>query len=411
MSSSFRFLHAADLHIDSPLRDLDDLSATQAERIRRATRRAFENLVDLAIAEHAAFVVIAGDIFDGDWRDFGSGLFLAKELTRLGAAGIEAYLLRGNHDAASVITRRLHWPANVHEFDSEVPQVFEHVPTDTRLIGRSFANAAETRNLAASYPSRTHGSFTIGVLHTALSGRPGHDTYAPCTVDDLRGLGYDYWALGHVHAFEVVADSPTIVFPGNLQGRHYRECGAKGCVLVEVDSGKVASVRHHAVDVIRYADEVIDVSRAASLDAVRDLTRTRLRDIAAHADGRLVVARLRYCGATALDSDLRFEVDGLAAQCEADAAEIGDVLVRDVRILTQPPREESPSDLREQLGLDEPEIQRRALEHADVQKLLLELAKESGLGPAAIAELERELIDEARGLLLRRLHGEGGAAE
>lgn len=411
MPSSFRFLHAADLHIDSPLRDLDDLSATQAERIRRATRRAFENLVDLAIAEHAAFVVIAGDIFDGDWRDFGSGLFLAKELTRLGAAGIEAYLLRGNHDAASVITRRLQWPANVHEFDSEVPQVFEHVPTGTRLIGRSFANAAETRNLAASYPRRTHGSFTIGVLHTALSGRPGHDTYAPCTIEDLRGLGYDYWALGHVHAFEVVTDSPTIVFPGNLQGRHHRECGAKGCVLVEVDAGRVASVRHQAVDVIRYADEMIDASGAASLDAVRDLTRNRLRDIAADGEGRLVVVRLRYRGATALDTDLRFEVDRLAAQCEADAAEIGDVLVRDVRILTQPPREESPSDLREQLGLDEPEIHRRALEHADVRKLLIELAKESGIGPADIAELERELIDEARGLLLRRLHGEGGASE
>ncbi|MGE0144483.1 MAG: exonuclease SbcCD subunit D [Planctomycetota bacterium] len=411
MSSSFRFLHAADLHIDSPLRDLDELSTTQADRIRRATRRAFENLVDLAIAERAAFVVVAGDIFDGDWRDFGSGLFLAKELTRLGAAGIEAYLLRGNHDAASVITRRLHWPTNVHEFDSEAPQVFEHVPTGTRLIGRSFANAAETRNLAASYPRRTHGSFTIGVLHTALSGRPGHDTYAPCTVEDLRGLGYDYWALGHVHAFEIVSDSPTIVFPGNLQGRHHRECGAKGCVLVEVSAGTVVGVRHHAVDVVRYADEAIDISREPSLDAVRDLTRAHLRDVATAADGRLVVARLRYCGATALDTDLRFEVDRLTAQCEADAAEIGDILVRDVRIQTQPPREEAPSDLREQLGLDEPEIQRRALEHPDVKKLLIELAKETGQGPASIAEVERELVDEARGLLLRRLHGEGGASE
>lgn len=407
MASSFRFLHAADLHIDSPLRDLDSLPPVHADRIRRATRRAFENLVDLAISEKVAFVVLAGDIFDGDWRDFGSGIFFAQELSRLGASGIQTFVLRGNHDAASVITRRLQWPSSVFEFASDEVSIFQHAATGTHLIGRSFAKAAETQNLAALYPKRSHGGFTIGVLHTALGGRQGHDNYAPCNVDDLRRNDYDYWALGHVHAHEIVNTAPYIVFPGNLQGRHVRETGAKGCVIVDVVDGKVAQVKHHAVDVVRYADEAIEVSMDATLESVRDRIRAGLRRLIDASDRRLVVARIRILGETPLDADLRFHQGQIEGQCRVDAAELGDVLIRECRILTRDKDHVSTTSLSSQLSLDDKEIQRRALEHPDVQKFLTELAKELGADPTALANLEKELLDDARGLVLRALSGDG----
>ena len=229
---SFRFLHAADLHVDSPLKGIERYEGAPVEAIRGASRRAVANLVSAAIEERVAFVVLAGDIFEGDWRDFGTGLFFAQQLRRLGEEGIEVFLLAGNHDAAAHMTRQLEWPANVTVFSTKAPQSVTHAASGTVLHGQGFATRAVEQDLAARYPEAVAGAFNIGVLHTALDGREGHDPYAPTRVETLRGKGYDYWALGHVHAREVVSREPWIVFPGNLQARHLRETGSKGATLV-----------------------------------------------------------------------------------------------------------------------------------------------------------------------------------
>ena len=195
----FRFLHAADPHLDSPLHGLQFHEGAPVELLRGATRRAFENLVQLAIDEQVDFVVIAGDVYDGDWKDYSTGLYFRGQMVRLGDEGIPVYLIAGNHDAASVITRKLGLPENVHVFSTRSAESMDVASLPVVIHGRGFPNRAVPENLVEEYPAAIPGKFNLGMLHTSLTGKPGHDTYAPCSEMDLRGKGYDYWALGHIH--------------------------------------------------------------------------------------------------------------------------------------------------------------------------------------------------------------------
>lgn len=226
-----KFLHAADIHLDSPLAGVHARADLPSAVMHRCTRRAFTAMIDLALAEDVAFVVIAGDLYDGDWKDFSTGLFFAEEMRRLGRP---CCLLRGNHDARSLISRNLTLPPNVREFSSRTCETITLADLGVALHGYSFPNRAVPENLSASYPAPTPGMLNIGVLHTSAEDPGEHETYAPCRVADLTLKGYDYWALGHIHDRRVLAERPWVVFPGNLQGRHSKEAGPKGCTLVTV---------------------------------------------------------------------------------------------------------------------------------------------------------------------------------
>ncbi|MCU0723068.1 MAG: DNA repair exonuclease, partial [Planctomycetes bacterium] len=231
----FKFVHAADVHLDSPLRGLERYETAPAEALRNASRRALENLVRLALDEGAAFVLLAGDLYDGDWRDYNTGLFFTRQVARLREGGVPVFLAAGNHDAHSRITKALRLPDNAHVFSSKKPETRRLEALGVAVHGQSYAAPEVKDNLAAGFPDALPGLFNVGLLHTALDGRPGHAPYAPCTVDQLRSKGYRYWALGHVHQAEEVSRSPHVVFPGCVQGRHARETGPKGCRLVAVD--------------------------------------------------------------------------------------------------------------------------------------------------------------------------------
>ncbi len=175
--SSYAFLHAADLHIDSPLRGLE--AGAPAERIRTATRSAFSNLVDLALREQVAFVVVAGDLFDGDWPDWRTGQFFVHETLRLTRAGIRVVLIRGNHDAQSVVSQRLSLPDGARMLAADRPESVRIAEYDACVHGQSFATRDVAANLALRYPPPLPGHLNIGLLHTSVSGRAGHAPYAP----------------------------------------------------------------------------------------------------------------------------------------------------------------------------------------------------------------------------------------
>lgn len=290
-----KFLHAADIHLDSPLRGLDRYEGAPVDEIRNATRRALENLVALALDEEVNFVILAGDLFDGDWPDFNTGLFFSHQMARLGERNIAVYAIRGNHDAESKITRKLPWPRNVHFFSSRKPESFVVEGSDVVLHGHSFARRDVQEDLAADYPVAVPGKVNIGVLHTSLDGREGHAGYAPTNLDVLRSRGYDYWALGHVHKREIVHREPLIVFPGNLQGRHIKEVGEKGCQLVSLESGGLR-VEHRSVDVFRWARVAVDIEGAANLDDVLDRSTHQFEKALAAADGRAIAVRVHISG-------------------------------------------------------------------------------------------------------------------
>ena len=263
-----KFIHAADLHLDSPLRGLERYPGAPVDLLRGATRRALENLVELACAETVDLVLLAGDLYDGDWKDYNTGLFFNHQMARLREAGIEVVLLAGNHDAASEISRVLRSVEsmpNVHRLSEQRPETRQFESLGVAVHGQGFARRAVTQNLASKYPQALPGLFNIGLLHTSLTGRPGHAPYAPCSLDDLRCKGYDYWALGHVHQQEIVSRDPWVVFPGNPQGRHIGETGAKGCMLVSVEDGRVR-VEARPLDVLRWRRCRVDVTGAEDED-------------------------------------------------------------------------------------------------------------------------------------------------
>lgn len=260
-----KFIHTADLHLDSPLRGLSAYPDAPAERLRTATRDAFERLVALAIAEAVDFMVVAGDVYDGDWKDFNTGLFFVRQMGRLRQACIPVYLLYGNHDADSEMTKGLELPDNVHVFSSRRAETFQIDQLKVALHGRSFKIAATTENLLPGYPLPVAGWFNIGVLHTALEGNNEHAKYAPCSVSELQAKGYQYWALGHVHEHWIERGETTIAYPGNLQGRHIKETGARGALMVTVDAGEITEIERLEVDVLRWHLLAVDVSTAVDL--------------------------------------------------------------------------------------------------------------------------------------------------
>ena len=269
-----RFIHAADLHIDSPLRGLSRYEGAPLARLRGATRRALERLVALAIDEKVDFVLMAGDLYDGKWEDFHTGLFVNAQMVALKKAGIQVFIVQGNHDAQSHMTKRIPWPDNVKVFSSRTAETVHLKNLGVAIHGHSFPDREVAEDLVPRYPAAVPGCFNIGLLHTSLTGAEGHDTYAPTTLANLKNKGYDYWALGHIHARQVVCESPRVVFPGNLQGRHAREIGPKGCELVTVEGaaggllGRM-SARFVPLDVVRWHVVPVDLQSLAQLDDVR----------------------------------------------------------------------------------------------------------------------------------------------
>jgi DNA repair protein SbcD/Mre11 len=211
LPSAFTFIHAADLHLGSPFSGLAIKDEEVAQRFAGACRKAFAELITRAIDAAVGFVVIAGDVYDGEWKDNTIGLFFNREIARLHRAGIPLFLLKGNHDAESVVTKTIPLPKSVHQFSSTKAQSFRLDHLKVALHGRSFADRSASENYALGYPAPVQGWFNIGVLHTSCTGRPGHASYAPCTVSDLTSRGYDYWALGHVHEYEAVCRDPWVV--------------------------------------------------------------------------------------------------------------------------------------------------------------------------------------------------------
>jgi DNA repair exonuclease SbcCD nuclease subunit len=322
---TFRFVHTGDIHLDSPLKGLSGQQGAAAERIRTATRAALDNLVSQAIEEQVTFVAIAGDLYDGDWRDYQTGLFFVRQMGRLAQAKIQVFLLYGNHDAESQITRRLVLPPNVHVFSSRRPITFLLEEHAVALHGQSFRQRDITENLVSAYPSPTAGYFNIGVLHTGLGGMGGHTNYAPCAIEDLINKGYDYWALAHVHQAAVLHERPHVAFCGNLQGRHIRESGPKGASLVSIEDGQVAEISPLHVDVVRWTHLQVSVVKCGAVVDVVDVIRQAIEDAVEHdSQGRLLACRIELTGQTELHGELLASAEHILAESRAAALGLGE---------------------------------------------------------------------------------------
>jgi DNA repair exonuclease SbcCD nuclease subunit len=377
------FLHAADIHLDSPLKGLERYENAPVERIRNATRRAFTRLIDLAIDRRVDFVLLAGDLYDGHWPDYNTGLFLVNQLNRLKERKIPVVMIAGNHDAHNRITRTLRLPENVNLLSHERPQTIRFDDLDVAIHGQSFAKAAVTDNLAAGYPPAVGGFVNIGLLHTALAGAEGHEPYAPCTIEELRLRRYDYWALGHIHLRQVVHDDPPIIFPGNVQGRHIRETGPKGCIVVTIEPNRKVTHEFHRLDVVRWERANIDVSGAETEAELFECVSGALDDLLAVEPERLQAVRITLFGASSLHARLQTATERFEAEVRALATARGDdrIWIERVHVATS--------------SRSEPVIPEGPFE--ELRVVLAQLRDDpAAMAPiiAELAELERKLPDE-----------------
>lgn len=371
-----KFLHAADIHLDSSLHGLEQYEGAPIDEIRSATRRAFDNLIELAIDEEVAFVLLAGDLYDGDWKDYNTGLYFVGCMVRLCEAGIRVFIVAGNHDAASQITKHLRLPDNVTLFSTKNPQQVILDDLNVAVYGQGFATRAVTDDLSRTYPQGNPQLLNIGLLHTCLDGKPGHEPYAPCTVDGLRSKGYQYWALGHVHKREEVSQDPWIVFPGNIQGRHVREVGPKGCTLVTVESGEIVEVEHRDLDVMRWSLCELDVSAGETVDDIYEQVREGLQSALDTAEGRPIAVRLILQGACSAHSALHADRERWIQEYRALATELGGagIWLEKVSIKTKPT-----------VSADE------VLAHEDALGGLLRAIRDMELDASALDELADEV--------------------
>ena len=414
----FTFLHAADIHLDSPLRGLEGYADAPVAQLRQATRRAFDNLIALAIEERVSFILLAGDLYDGDWKDYHTGLFFIERLSRLRKENIQVFLASGNHDAASQITKALRLPDNVHLFSTKQPETKTIESLGVAVHGQGYHTRSLAENIARNYPQALPHYLNIGLLHTSLTGRQDHEPYAPCSLDDLMARGYDYWALGHIHQREEVSRFPWIVFPGNIQGRHIHETGGKGATLVRVEEGRIAAVEHRDLDVLRWALCQVDLTACSSVDLAIDAIRQAMEEQQACADGRPLALRLQLTGKCPIHAELHRKSVTLTEEFRALAVGLGEMWLEKVVFTTQ-----RPVPLAESLGAETPMADLlQAIDRLDLQpaalmelvpeiralqsKLPPELLHDGGLIPTS-QDWTSSLGEEVKEMLIARLLSQG----
>lgn len=330
MGTRFRFIHAADLHIDSPFRGLTEAPAHVRSALGESTFEAVRQLTEAAIAHRVDFIVIAGDLYDGADRSLRAQLTLRREWEKLHAHGVQLFVIHGNHDHLSGARANLDWPPGVHIFGANLEaDIAQTVPAYTRegelcayIHGISYGARAVNENLAPRYRARQDGTYEIALLHGNVDGDASHDPYAPCSLRELTGMPFHYWALGHIHGRAVLHRDPHVVYAGNTQGRHMKETGAKGCYLVDVSDNHRTELTFLPLDRVRWAVAEVDISSLATEQALIQSIEDALTRQALGHEGRASMIRVRLTGRGVLHAMLmqpdyaKDLTEGLRAQME-----------------------------------------------------------------------------------------------
>ena len=308
--SLIKFVHAADLHLDSPfvgIRSMENMDDGIASVLAEATFRAYDNIIDLCIRERVDALFVAGDVFDGADRSLKAQRKFGAGLLRLDEAGIRSFVCHGNHDPLDGWESRLDLPPSCHRFGPQVEHVpvFPEAPDSVVVHGISYPQREVRENLIPAFEKAGPGPFNIGLIHANVDNNTAHDPYAPCSLSDLVETGYDYWALGHVHTRQILRKSdPAVVYPGNPQGRHVNESGARGVYVVDVTDTRDVHMEFRPVDVVRWGSAEISIAELETEQQLLDAIDDRLAALQSEADDRHLVVRLSLAGSGGLHSTL-----------------------------------------------------------------------------------------------------------
>jgi DNA repair exonuclease SbcCD nuclease subunit len=323
-------VHASDLHLGRPLRGLASHPGLNRDRFVQVGERALVRLVEFCLERKPTLLLIAGDLIDHWLRDYRLGLRLVHELSRLEYTGTRVFWVRGNHDAEHRVIRALLLPEHVHELGLNGVERRRLEPHGICLVGSSYPKRCTEENLFAAFPKPDAAFINIGLLHTSADGASTNDSYAPCGRRQLVSSGYQYVALGHVHEPQIISDKATAVaYSGCLQGRNFTESGPRGCLLVHFDDGRVQTLTHQALDVVRFGRIDVDISEATTHDEVlRNIALRCQKTLSQLAESALVVRfclkgrrgleRLLCCSAKIRTQSLRAVTESLSDRLSVD---------------------------------------------------------------------------------------------
>lgn len=309
MARAFTFIHTADLHLDAPFSGVDATDPRVRDALVESTYEAFDRIVALALVRSVDFVLVAGDTFNSRDKALRAQLRFRAACERLDEAGIPIYLVQGNHDPADGWSAHLTLPDNVRHFATDsVERIVVADPESGEalcaLYGRGYATAAVKSNLARGFARESGDETAIGVLHANVGGQEGYEPYAPCTLDDLKAAGLDYWALGHIHKPSDLCDTPKIRYAGSPQGLNPKEDGPHGCWLVSMERGALTAEEFVETSAVRWARADLDVSSIDAIDALHAALRTVCAAAREDAAGRGLVLRIDLVGRSPLSTEL-----------------------------------------------------------------------------------------------------------
>ncbi|UWR10919.1 metallophosphoesterase family protein [Sulfitobacter mediterraneus] len=338
-----KILHTADIHLDSPLKSLalkyDDLRTT----IQTATRTAFTRIVDTALFEDVSALLISGDLFDGSERSAKTAAFLTTQLDRLKAASIPVFYIKGNHDAENPITGEVNFPENVHVFDGHGGRV-QIGNLGVWVHGVSFSGRHAPESLLRKFGAPEPDAINIAMLHTSLAGSEGHDIYAPCSLSELTVMGFDYWALGHIHKRKVHSNAPWIVMPGIPQGRDIGEAGAKSATLITIENNKDISVSEVLTSAAEFIDAKLALDGFKTDDELRRAIHTVIQDSAANLTSDAGLLRLTLIGNSPRRWQILRDQDNWCEIVAELAQGTGKIWVEKVRFDLQPGTRDTDTD-------------------------------------------------------------------
>ena len=308
VQKSFSFIHTADLHLDSPFRGISETNQELSKSLINATFQAYDTIINLCIEKDVDFLLIAGDVYDSANKSLYAQLKFIKGLKKLSNEGIQVIIAHGNHDPLNGWSATLDWPENVHILSGAVIDTIPFEINGTlvaTIVGTSYPVPHIRTNLAQKFPKKDGELFAIGLLHCTVGSTAEHEPYAPCTMQDLKELNYDYWALGHIHVPSVLSENePVVVYPGNPQGRHVGEAGPRGCYLVTVDQKNEIMKEFIETDLIRWYTEEISIEGIKSDGELLYKIRECIDAILDKADGRSVMCRCILTGRGSLHRTL-----------------------------------------------------------------------------------------------------------
>ena len=381
-----------------------------AAQVRSASRQALETMVQFCIDEDVQAFLIAGDLYDGQERSAKTAAYLASQMLRLEAAGVRVFYIKGNHDAENPIAGEIALPPNVHVFDGRggVVQLGDH---PVYIHGVSFRDRFAPESLLPKYASPVPSSVNIAMMHTSLNGAEGHDPYAPCSIADLAGAGFDYWALGHVHKRQVHGQDPWIVMPGMPQGRDIGEAGPKSASLLTIEAGQI-SVSEVPTSIVEFRSFDCSLEGVETDDAIRAALRDGLR---AQAGKGAAILRIRLVGQTALAWQIRQLADFWRAEIDTLAEGIGGLWVEKLSIDLMPPSKVATDSavaevhqLMSDISAEPGFLEGMGKELEQILSLLpAERRREIAPDEAAQATLLRHLSEDAVLSMVAKMRGQG----